>query len=177
MSSGYGLNFQKATLQADRLYRKACGATKKNQELVIPAFSYTYPVGAGASQIVAVYSVPITSRWSIRYPFTRPSSSFVAVIRWVVSGVTFRYKLWSGVGERLAIPTYIGETIPVGAAIEIWTASANPAVLTSEWRLVLGILEDPVFPCDHDGTDIIPSVCVPSFAYGSLSSMLAQCAA
>jgi hypothetical protein len=177
MPNGYALNFKKAALQADRLYRKACGAAKKNQELVIPAFSYSYPAGAGASQIVAVYSVPITTPWSIRYPFTKPSSSFVAVVRWVVNGVTFRYKLWSGVGEVLPLPTYIGETIPAGAAVEIWTASANPAVLTAEWRLALGILENLTAPCDHDGTDITPSVCVPSFTYGPLSSMLAQCAA
>ncbi len=176
MANGYGLNFKKAVLQAARSFKKACGATKKNQELVIPAFSYTYPSGSGASMIVAVYSVPITTRWSIRYPITRPSTSFVAVIRWVASGVTFRYKLWSGVGEVLPLPTYIGETIPAGAAIEIWTASANPAVLSTEWRIPLGILENPAFPCDHDGTDITPTICVPSFASMPISAMLAQCA-
>ena len=177
MANGYGLNFKKATLQTARQYNKACGAAKKNQELVIPAFSYPYPSGSGASMIVAVYSVPITTRWSIRYPITRPSSSFVAVIRWVVSGVTFRYKLWAGVGEILPAPLYIGETIPAGAAIEIWTTTANPSVLSADWRLPLGILEDPSFPCDHDGTDITPTVCVPSFASMPFSSMIAQCAA
>lgn len=176
MANGYGLTFKKAVLQAARSFKKACGAAKKNQELVIPAFSYSYPSGSGASMIVAVYSVPITTPWSILYPITRPSTSFVAVVRWVTSGVTFRYKLWSGVGEILPLPTYIGETIPAGAAIEIWTASANPAVLSSTWRLPLGVLENPAFPCDHDGSDITPTVCVPSFVYGPFSSMIAQCA-
>jgi hypothetical protein len=176
MPNGYGLNFKKAVAGLSRSFKKACGATKKNQELVIPAFSYSYPAGAGASQIVAVYTVPIVTPWTIRYPITRPSTSFVAVLRWVTAGVTYRYKLWSGVGEILPLPTYIGETIPSGAALEIWTASANPAVLSTTWRIPLGILENPSTPCDTDGTDISPSVCVPPFTYGTITSMLAHCA-
>lgn len=175
MPYGYALNYKKATPQDARSSRKAVGAAKKNQELVIPAFSYPY-TAATASQIVAVYSIPITTSWTIRYPVTRPSSSFVAVIRWVVAGITFRYKLWAGVGERLAIPTYMGETIPAGAAVEIWTASTNPAVLSSAWRLPLGILEAPSSPNDTDGTDITPTVCVVPTS-GTLSDYLTSCAA
>lgn len=176
MPNGYGLNFKKAVAGLSRSFKKACGATKKNQELIIPAFSYPFNTSATASQIVAVYTVPITTPWTIRYPLTRPSTSFVAVIRWVVAGVTYRYKLWAGVGERLAIPTYIGETIPAGAALEIWTASSSPATLSSTWRIPLGILENPSAPCDADGTDINPTVCiVPSS--GSLSVHLTSCAA
>lgn len=98
------------------------------------------------------------------------------MIRWVVNGITFRYKLWAEVGERIALPLYIGETIPTGAAIEIWTASANPAVLSSAWRLPLGILEYPSAPNDTDGTDITPTVCVVPTS-GTLSDYLTSCAA
>ncbi len=176
MPNGFALNFKKATLQAARLVRKSVGATKKNQELVIPAFEYPFNTAATASQIVAVYTVPIATPWSIRYPITRPSSSFVAVVRWVANGITFRYKLWAGVGERLAIPTYIGETIPANSAIEIWSASSSPATLSATWRLPLGILEDPSAPNDTDGTDINPTVCVVPSS-GSLSVHLTSCAA
>lgn len=176
MSNGYGLNFKKVTQQVAKLYRKACGATKKNQELIIPAFSYPYPTGIGASICVAVYTIPITTPWSIRYPFNQPSTSFVAVARYVSSGVTYRYKLWNNVGEILPLPLYIGETLPAGTAIEIWTGSTNPAELTQTWRLPLGILENPSAPCDHDGTDINPTVCVPPSS-GPITTMLATCAA
>lgn len=177
MAKSYGLIFRKSTLQAARGVKKSCAARRKNQEILIAAFSYAYPAGAGASQIVAVYSVPITTTWTIRYPIVPPSSSFVPVIRWVTGGVTFRYKLWAGVGEVLNVPTYIGEAIPAGAAIEIWTASANPAVLASAWYLVTGILEAPATACDTNGTDINPTVCVPSFAYTDFATMISTCAA
>ncbi len=177
MAKSYGLIFRKSTLQTPRSAKKACAARRKNQEILIAAFSYAYPSGAGASQIVAVYSIPITSTWTIRYPITPPTDSFVPVIRWVTNGVTFRYKLWSGVGEVLNLPVYIGEAIPAGAAIEIWTAADNPAVLASTWTIPTGILEAPATACDTNGTDITPTVCVPSFAYTDFATMISTCAA
>lgn len=159
-------------------YLRVCGAARKNLELVFAPFSYPYPLGTNASQCIAIYTIPISTNWTIRYPFTQPTNSFVALVRYVIAGVTYRYKLWSGVGEIMPYNNYIGETLPAGTVIEIWSAINNPAVLASQWVLRLGLLELQDNPCDQDGTEIGPSVCIP-FDYTRLTdiqTLLASCA-
>lgn len=171
----FRLTFRKATLKAPRGAMRSFGAARKNYELVFAPFSYPYPAGMVASVSVAVYSVPLTVPWTIRYPFTRPNSSFVAVIRWVEGAIVRRYRLWDGVGVQ-HFPLYIGEKIPGAAAIEIWSVPDTTAALAADWILKLGLLELPLSPADRDGTDIIPSVCAPSFAYRDPALMVANCA-
>jgi len=176
MAKPYGLLFKSSTMLAPRGAIKACAAKRKNQTLLIPAFSYAYPSGAGASQIVAIYTVPIATHWTIRYPLARSYSTFAAVLRWVVSGVTFRVKLWQGTTEILPLPVYVGETVPAGTVIEIWTNASNPSTLSSDWTIPIGIMEQPTTSCDVTGSQISPVVCVPPFVYTDFATMITTCA-
>lgn len=165
----FKLTFRKATLRTPRDTLRACGAARKAYELIVAAFSYSYPANIGASVVLAVLSVPLTVPWTIRMPITRPSSTFVVVVRFTSGGRVLRYKLWGGIGEVLPLPLYIGETLPAGAAIEIWSVPNQTAVLGSAWTLKLGVLENATHPCDQNGTDITPSVCVPGYPYEGTS--------
>ena len=171
----FRLTFRKATLKAPRGALRSYGAARKNYELVFAPFSYTYPAGIGASVVVAVYTIPLAVPWTIRYPFTRPNNTFVAVVRWVEGATVRRYRLWDAVGVQ-HFPLYVGKTIPGAAAIEIWSVPDTTATLAADWVLRLGLLELPLGPGDRDGTDVIPSVCVPSFAYRDPALMVANCA-
>jgi hypothetical protein len=172
----YKLLLRQVALRGPLIMRKMCGARRKNYELVVPAFSLAPAVGITTSSILAIASVPIASAWSIRYPITRPSSTFVAVVRFARGAAILRYKLWSGVGEVAPFPTYIGETLPAGAAIEIWSVPGVTAVLPAAWVLPLGLMELPVTPCDADGADVNPTMCVPTGASsGSLAELMSAC--
>lgn len=176
----FKLTFRKATLRAPRGAIKAWGAARKNYELVFAPFSYPYPANIGASVILAIYQVPITGAWTVRYPFTQPNNTFVAVVRFVSGTITRRYRLWQGVGEIMHWPLYIGERLPAGAAIEIWSVPDVTAELSTNWILKLGLLELPANPADRNGTDITPTVCVPTFDPSSgqtASEIITPCAA
>lgn len=170
----FKLTFRKATLKAPRGAIRSFGAARKNYELVFAPFSYTYPAGMVASVPLAVYTIPLAVPWTIRYPFTPPSNTFVAVVRIVRAGVTYRYRLWSG--GVMHFPLYIGETIPANSAIEIWSVPDVTAALSTEWVLKLGLLELPTSPADRNGTDINHSVYVPSYAYRDVTEMFTTCA-
>lgn len=171
------LTYNKATLKAPRGALRAFGAARKNYELVFAPFSYTYPAGRVASAAVAIYSISLAVPWTIRYPVARPNSSFVAVVRWVVGGVTLRRRLWLGLG-RMHFPLYQGETIPASssAAIEIWSVPDETAALAADWVLRLGLLELPSSPADRNGTDIPISVCVPTYTATTPAEFVAVCA-
>lgn len=177
--ASYNLKYKALVRQTARGGVKSVGAARKNLEIVIPAFSYPHPAGSGASQIVAIYYPAITYLWSVRFPIVQPNNTFVAVLRYTSSGVTYRYKLWEDIGEILPqYNLYIGETMPVNTVIEIWSVPDLTAAISAQWVIKLGNLEDPATPADRDGTDINPSVCVPTFDYnGTLTQQLSTCAA
>lgn len=154
----FRLKFRPVTLRTPRIMNKACAAARKNYELVFAPFTLPYSYGTVASQIVATADIPLTSPWTIRVPISRPANNFVAVVRYVDGLVVRRYKLWSGIGEVLPVPQYIGETLPAGTVIELWTVPNQTPQLSSTWILKLGLLETPSAPCDQDGTDIVPTV-------------------
>jgi hypothetical protein len=150
-------------LKTARITQRAYGATRKNYELIFSPFRFDYATGAVASQSVAVYSVPINIAWAIRYPVRPPSTSFVAVVAFKSGTSVRRYKLWSDVGERLSIPKYLGEALPAGTVIEIWTVPDQTPLLGFQWKLPLGLLQLPTSPSDMSGDDIIPTLCAPSY--------------
>lgn len=172
----FRLSAKLVAVKGPRILNKACGAARKNYELVFQPFNVPYGFGAGASQAVAVFSIPITVPWTIRYPVRPPSGSFVAVAAFRSGTSVRRYKLWSGVGESLAVPTYVGESLPPGAAIEIWSVPDQSAVLGFQWKLPIGLLQLPTTPCDQDGDDISATICQPTYPAPNLTALFTSCA-
>lgn len=166
--------FRPVVLQAKKAYRAVVPARRANVVIRIPAFSYNYPAqAAGVSIIVAVYSVPITTPWTIRVP-VKPVGNFSVSVKWVAAGVVYRYKLWDTDGAQ-PDHAYIGEVIPPGAELEIWTGSGRPAVLPADWTLTLGLLELPSQLGNDTGTVLNPTPCVLPFTYDTLSAMIGTC--
>lgn len=126
-----------------------------NQALDVPVFSTTIEEWPEASYIVARGIIQIGSIWSFVVPVTKPSSSFVACVKWTEAGtVVRRYKLWSGVGELLSYPLYSGELIPAADVIlEIWCASGSlTASISTKWQPIIAALDVPADCCSVDNT-------------------------
>lgn len=172
----YNLIFRKVTRQAAKSKKLAVGAARTNTEIYVAAQTLETPSGTGVSVIVAVLDPALTVPFTVRYPVVPPSETFVAVVRYVSGGVTYRYKLWEDIGEVLPLATYVGETLPAGTKIEIWSVPGETATIPN-WTLKLGLLELPSHPAQRDGTQIVPAQCLPGFASGNLFTVqLAQCA-
>lgn len=170
------LTFQQAVDRGPRILNKARGAARSNASLLFAPFTIPYATGSGVSQAVAKYSLPFASPWTIRFPLASHPSNLLFVVRYVESGVTKRFKLWWGIGERLAVPYYTGQTIPAGAEIEIWTVNDQPAVLSSAYEIPIGLLESPTEPGDVAGTQIQGTLCVAPYPAASLAARLTSCA-
>ena len=113
-----------------------------NQYLSVPAFSIDAS-WEGASHLAGRFCISVWTAYHIRMPVVVANTTFCPCIKWTESGVVRRYKLWKGVGEKLAYPMYIGEVIPPVATLEIWTVRSNKPLLGSEWQLPVTILEMP----------------------------------
>lgn len=126
-----------------------------NQALDVSAFSTTIEEWPGASYIVARGVVQVGSIWSFVVPVTKPSTSFVACIKWTEAGsVVRRYKLWENVGELLSYPLYNGELIPAADVIlEVWCVNGSlTASITSNWQPIIAKLDIPENCCSVNNT-------------------------
>ena len=169
------LTFQKVVDRGPRILNKAHGAARKNYVLAFAPFNIAYPTGSGVSQAVAKYALPFTSPWTIRYPLVNHPSNLLFVVRYVEAGITKRLKLWWGIGERLAVPYYTGQVIPVGAEIEIWTVSDQPAVLADAYEIPVGLLETQTEPGDLTRTELTGTLCIVPSPATTLSALLTSC--
>ena len=123
-------------------------ARLRNSRLEIPGFTITTVAWAGASYVVALVSIPLTSPFTFTVPVDAQSEQFVPVVRWTVAGVVTRYKLWSTGTEILPVDLYSGETIPAGAELEIWAVQNETSITIDDWYLQLGIMSTPNLPTD-----------------------------
>lgn len=170
------LTVQQAVARGPRIVAYAFGAARKNFVLSIDPFVLDYAHGAVASQILATFTLPFTTAWSIRFPVAVPSTSFVALVTWLDGTKVVRRKLWSDIGERIVCPLYAGETIPAGAKLEIWSVPDQVATLAEQWRLNIGFLSLPSTPADITGIEVVGTACVaPNPPPVSLNSLLTIC--
>lgn len=93
-----------------------------NSFVSLPIFSYSGIPWKGASEIVTQFNYTATKNFTLRELPTPPVGvNFCLVIRYRIGLVSFRYKLWSAVGEVLNEPLYNGEVIKKNFVLEIWT--------------------------------------------------------
>jgi len=150
-----------------------------NSYLRIAAFTAPHQAWAGASYIVARIPIHLGKNIASRLPITRASTTFCAAIKWNEGTIVRRYKLWSGVGERLGHPTYTGQVIPDNCtAIEIWSVvGRTSAVLSQEWKLPITELEVPYISRQTEGTPTdLTTICYTHPYYGGgLDGYFYQC--
>lgn len=112
--------------------------------IAVPAFSYEGPIWKGVSEAVVQYNYSADRNFVLKKRPTKPVEvNFCPVIRYRVGLVTYRYKLWQDVGERLAEPLYTGQLIKKNFVIEIWNVSTENAVSSDGFNVELGMRQVP----------------------------------
>lgn len=131
--------------------------------ITIPIFSKTNDVAGwlGASFISCRFDYSVSLPFSIDRLPTKPASpNYCPIISYFATATQRkRYKLWSGVNEKVFAPLYNGEKIGTNFAIEIWTTQGNNSVSNAAIiTLNIGIQNIPV-DCSPDAIPITaPSV-------------------
>ena len=150
-----------------------------NAYLHIPAFTAPHSAWSGASYIVARIPVRLTKNFAIRLPITRISNTFCATIKWNEGTIVRRYKLWTGVGEKLGYAKYSGQVVPDSCtAIEIWSVTGRTsAVLPADWDLFITELNIPYNASQLQGTEYdITTICFSHpYAGDGLDGYFNQC--
>lgn len=130
-------------------------------QLVIPSFSLPGQSWLGASRLLLEYPIGNSNNFALRVPVAQFGENFVAAIRYVDDGtVVFRWKLFNDVDEILWYPVYAGETIGLGAVVEIWSVNTEDTPVLNE----LEILESSVL--------VFPSPCSVCCAVPGNSTLL-----
>lgn len=133
-------------------------------------------VGVASSFIVTEFRFNSPAPFSISGPlpiFIPNNPQFCLAVRAPQNNLNglnvTRYKLWSGVGERLVFPNYNGELLPVNVAFEIWSLvpSVDTIILSVPYTLRLSLLATPTdisMCCFGDPTDLPDSQYCSLFA-------------
>ena len=116
-----------------------------NSYISLPIFSYSGIPWKGASEIVTQFNYTATKNFTLRELPTPPVGvNFCLVIRYRIGMTSYRYKLWSAVGEVLNEPLYNGQIIKKNFVLEIWTVQNNTNVsLTSAINIKTSIRKIP----------------------------------
>lgn len=97
--------------------------------IILPAFQYDNIGWKGASEIITQFNYTATKNFTLRTLPTPPvNTNFCLVIRYRVGLISYRYKLWSGVGETLNEKLYNGEIIKKNFVLEIWNTQQSTTV-------------------------------------------------
>ena len=117
--------------------RQARIAEWLNSFVSLPAFSYGGIIWKGASEIVTQFNYTATKNFTIRtLPEPPANVNFCLVIRYRIGLITYRYKLWAGVGETLNETLYNGEVIKKNFVLEIWNTQQSLEVSSLEAIIV-----------------------------------------
>lgn len=144
--------------------------------IVVPAFSYIGPIWKGASEVVTQFNYTVDRNFVLKTRPTKPANvNYCPVIRYRVGYTTYRYKLWSVVGEQLNVPQYNGEVIKKNFVIEIWNVATYNAVSSADgFNVELGIRKVPDYNyaslADYDAQDNTAEEVGPS---GQISNVAA----
>lgn len=111
---------------------------------LVDPFIITDLTWLGVSLICARFNCTVSQPFSIVRIVRPPENvNFCLMVAWKVSeGVAKRYKLWSGVGERVYAPDYSGEQIPATFWLEVWTTEGDNATLGETLSLQSSIIID-----------------------------------
>jgi len=100
-----------------------------NSFITLPIFNYQGIIWKGASEVITQFNYTATKNFTIRTLPTKPTNvNFCLVIRYRIGDNTYRYKLWSGVGETLNEPLYNGQIIKKNFVLEIWNTQQYSTV-------------------------------------------------
>lgn len=99
----------------------------------IPVFSYlNASVWQGNSKVITQFNYSTTKNFTIKALPTKPTTpTFCPVIRYRVGNISYRYKLWFGVGEGINCPPYRGEVIKKNFVIEIWDVNGQTSLVNT----------------------------------------------
>jgi len=118
-------------------FRDANSIEAQRKKIIIPSFTLSVPVWAGASALLAQFPIGNTDYYfSFKLPFTVFGSNFVPAIRWKLDDTCYRFVFWENSKAVLYYPVYAGERIGLSAVLEIWSINSSSApVLTSNTTL------------------------------------------
>lgn len=115
-------------------------------KLLLSPFTLAASTWAGASTILAQYSISNDYWFSFKTPIRAFGENFVLAIRYydAENDVIVRYKLWEDVDEILFYPVYAGERIGLNAVLEVWSVDTTDApVLSDDYTFYTSVLSFP----------------------------------
>lgn len=120
---------------------------KNTAYIDLPAFSYTNPTWAGASELVAQFNFSANSNFYLTTIAAKPNAAnFGLCIKYRVGETVFRYKLWNFDGLHTA-PLYTNQLIKKNFVLEIWTIQGQvSSVLLDTFRLITSVRSVPSSP-------------------------------
>jgi hypothetical protein len=127
-------------------------------QIVLPAFTLSVPLWAGASTVLAEYPLANDYRFSIKQPIEAFGENIVVAIRWIEdTDIYVRYKFFDHDDAVLNYPIYDGERIGENAVIEIWSVdSLSAPTLEDDYTFYSSVL---VFPAGETSGSYCPSCC------------------
>lgn len=95
----------------------------------------------GVSELLASFALNNSYYYNIDLTTIAPSASCIVAVRWTNADyVTFRVKLWDGIGEILYFPVYNGQTIGPFSVFEIWNVYGQSVASLSAMTLGISVL-------------------------------------
>lgn len=132
-------------------------------QMIIPAFTLSASVWAGASVVLAEYEIGNDYYFSFKKPVPVFGENFVAAVRWHEGDDTTirRFKFWADPDDLdvLYYPIYAGEKVGLSAVIEIWSVNtASMPTLDDDETLETSVLTFPSIQTQSCGCTVPSSI-------------------
>lgn len=123
-----------------------------NGYIVVPAFNITdHTDWLGASRLLAQYNYSVISNFNILQLPTRPTDSFVLVVRFRYGNIVYRWKLWEDIGELLYEDLLaLGTVILKNFSIEVWSIEGEDAFNPGEIQIPVSLMHQIDTACAQD---------------------------
>ncbi|NBW17021.1 MAG: hypothetical protein EBR82_54500 [Caulobacteraceae bacterium] len=147
-----------------------------NQSLAITGFTASLGAWPGATRIFALQKLLLPgTNFSVRAGQNFTYSNFFICVKWSVSSVVRRYRLFDNTKALPSYPLYAGEIIPgTGAELEYWNTATSTTPIIPTFNILTDILEAPDDCCDVIGTALANGICSIG-APTTLDGMFYQC--
>lgn len=98
--------------------------TRTETFITLPAFSQAV-TWRGYSEIIAAFNFEGPNNFSLNSFIAPVNPNYALAIMWVKDGITYRYWLWSGVGEIIYFPEipYTSQLIGKNFRLEVWSTN------------------------------------------------------
>jgi len=145
-------------LQTFRYFNRPTVIEPARTQIVMPSFTLSVPIWAGASDILAEYPLLNDYSLSLLLPIDLFGENFIAAVRWLTDDdIWARYILFEHDDAVLNYPLYNGERIGPNAVFEIWSVDSLEApILDDDYVFWSSIL---VFPVGEASNSSCSSVC------------------